>query len=1123
MTYYTSSNIDNFKSTLESYTGDIYNIYNDGSAITLGNEPGISIDSWNLNADWSVIVIFKTSSLLTECIWSIDDGAGGRYMDVYHSGGNTVTLHFGGVDTSIQYTDEVTLPVDQWIAVGFNYDISENTISFGAHYAGVNHTITGPKYIDYLPATVPAVLSSEGRIFRFFRPAHVDSSYFNGSIDTFYITAFNNPNPIIHASQYIFTSVSQASGWANWVNRFSRFTAVDDLPVVSYSRSTNPNSKYSNFCPYDDFYVCAFARESWGSVTTLGGGATTATNVTASEIFYQTANTGMHYFHRNNKLVYVNASTYSSGIIGQLYYYLPNGTVRLPTEKVQITTAAANGTYTTCRGDRHGRYLFGTKLAIDGTTHQLFRTDPDGLNEITVDCLTLLGVNGKVGTYVCNPDDDLLYFAHPTTFELKSVDYNLANLNETYTLVLNSLNRDSIEYSDGYLYYGGKNPNSDGANASLWKYNLETETNVRLSYAMDINTHLADLQIMFVDRPNNRMILSGNGTFSYIQFEVDTETNKFAVPGFYKAFGDDTSINLSWDPITSATGYNVLQDGVVVASNITDTRFTATGLVNDTEYRFTLEHTIDGTNFIPNKYINTIYHTSNTATFFAQSPDLYSYGNLSSDWGFADPYTAEELLINVTNNMYKYNVITNEMTLATAAWQLGVGGRQRRQLSNKRLYQIHWNTTKIIDFGIEGSSLVDAGGNVGTYINNPANIVFDHSVSSGGDIANLLSFDSSLDGNSIYYSTQDEDLWKYDVLSGISTLLYAGVGTSNMRGVSLDPLDQNSLCFYDNQILKHINLDTLVVTELKTAMSISYTCEVLGGVVYGHRWYGSFFKINVDGTGYEDLLKPGANFNGLFLDTINKRVILYENTSIKVYADPSMADLPDDPSLFTVLPRPISLDMSWQPIDGALGYGIKYTIGAKDESTNFITSAIFTDKLSHPVRNLQPGSTYTLYLYYTNTSAEPSILIGSSTKNTLENLPGNYDSSSYADESGDGSFDFTSLNADALATLGEVMNELFDTGAEVNFVIGGGGATKATFLKRGETAQVEEGSSIAIPFTASAGGGQSATLTLSDMATTVTVDYDESSGKVSLDGGTTEYASGESFVLDGKKVTVYTI
>ena len=59
-----------------------------------------------------------------------------------------------------------------------------------------------------------------------------------------------------------------------------------------------------------------------------------------------------------------------------------------------------------------------------------------------------------------------------------------------------------------------------------------------------------------------------------------------------------------------------------------------------------------------------------------------------------------------------------------------------------------------------------------------------------------------------------------------------------------------------------------------------------------------------------------------------------------------------------------------------------------------------------------------------------------------------------------------------------------------------------------------------MPFSASAGSGQSVTLALTD-ATTVDVTYDDATEDV-LIGGTT-YAVGDSLVLDDQKVTVFSV
>ena len=57
-------------------------------------------------------------------------------------------------------------------------------------------------------------------------------------------------------------------------------------------------------------------------------------------------------------------------------------------------------------------------------------------------------------------------------------------------------------------------------------------------------------------------------------------------------------------------------------------------------------------------------------------------------------------------------------------------------------------------------------------------------------------------------------------------------------------------------------------------------------------------------------------------------------------------------------------------------------------------------------------------------------------------------------------------------------------------------------------------------FSASAGSGQSVSLTLTD-ETVMAITYDETSQKITVEGKT--YASGDSFIVEGKRITVYDV
>jgi len=57
-------------------------------------------------------VIFKTGAITDQCIYSIDDGAGGRFLDIMHTGGDTLTLYLNGETASVVYHTE-TVPHDE--------------------------------------------------------------------------------------------------------------------------------------------------------------------------------------------------------------------------------------------------------------------------------------------------------------------------------------------------------------------------------------------------------------------------------------------------------------------------------------------------------------------------------------------------------------------------------------------------------------------------------------------------------------------------------------------------------------------------------------------------------------------------------------------------------------------------------------------------------------------------------------------------------------------------------------------------------------------------------------------------------------------------------------------------
>lgn len=216
-------------------------------------------------------------------------------------------------------------------------------------------------------------------------------------------------------------------------------------------------------------------------------------------------------------------------------------------------------------------------------------------------------------------------------------------------------------------------------------------------------------------------------------------------------------------------------------------------------------------------------------------------------------------------------------------------------------------------------------------------------------------------------------------------------------------------------------------------------------------------------------------------------------------------DMIGDPGVFFV-------DLTWSPKNLARSYKIGYT--GTDGSEGTLT----TSETNAKVGSLTPDTEYV----FTLLSSDGSLFTeyGSSTAiSTLENLEANYDITDFQDPSG--VTDLSSLDQGELEVLEEHVNELLETGDVVLQNVQSG-SVETTFVNRGDTldATTSGGSGrFMIPFTQSAGTGQEATI--STGTEDIVVSYDETTDQVIVDGNS--YANGESFIVDGKRMIVYTI
>ena len=261
-------------------------------------------------------------------------------------------------------------------------------------------------------------------------------------------------------------------------------------------------------------------------------------------------------------------------------------------------------------------------------------------------------------------------------------------------------------------------------------------------------------------------------------------------------------------------------------------------------------------------------------------------------------------------------------------------------------------------------------------------------------------------------------------------------------------------------------------------------------------------EIFSDGTRPHMFIEPYTNCMILSGTSVSR----FEGADFSFYTAPAMP--------LTLTPRALSVVVAVEAVDGATAY--RLTLQKTGSSTERTVKSSFTD-LNQKINNLLPDTEYTVRLF--STAGNAYGLVAESTVTTLVNSVSSYNKDDFVGDSG--RFNLSDLDTASMGLMSDVFNEIFVTGEEIDIVVPGvRGIKTSKFVNRGANVTVEDSDTIVAPFSKDGGAGQSVSLTLSD-ASVVQVSFDETTEAITI--GPTSYASGDSFVLDGKKATIVDI
>lgn len=244
-----------------------------------------------------------------------------------------------------------------------------------------------------------------------------------------------------------------------------------------------------------------------------------------------------------------------------------------------------------------------------------------------------------------------------------------------------------------------------------------------------------------------------------------------------------------------------------------------------------------------------------------------------------------------------------------------------------------------------------------------------------------------------------------------------------------------------------------------------------------------------------------------YLDGMMSDVRVYD--SLLTASQIAEVSAPPATDALTIQARAINIPVVIEEVVGAVGYEITY----EGPSGVEITAVSGVTTLEHNITGLEADTEYTIKLY-TNTGIGYE-LTEEVVSTTLPNVAASYD---VADFGENGVFDISDLEATDLSSMSPILDALFNTGDMVNVALTRNPALNTSFINLGDTLSVKDISGVLLPFDGDSGTGQAVSILLSDDSTTVPVVYDDTTESITVNS--VVYYPGDSFILDGKKITV---